>query len=376
MMSTNVNKFSKVNIKTIFLIYGYVRIIDIENNIIPTSIINLLIKFYYAVSKIVAIVEDNNFEVEPPHIWIADINQDKSYQCKVKLLNNPSSIDHYYADTDCGICYIEDSVLPQCVFEMNNDLHPSNIYDVIFVAQQSSHICNGYIIDRPNNINKFVNAYYWKLPLFDEMIDRSFLVYSSKHGLISVGNDVNDKNLALLKFDNTIKTQFKWKWQYINTKWSDRCYISAAMLNDDKLIFCGGDDDYGKKSDLYDFVTQKMIQLAEMNEQRTCAGICVDDYAHNVYIGGGKESPSTFEGYDAVKNKWTLLCETNYDHAYWPIIWNDKANIIIIGSTDCRLFERIDIRENKWTDYIINDKTFDKLFGTDKVDGRLLMSAR
>ena len=55
----------------------------------------------------------------------------------------------------------------------------------------------------------------------------------------------------------------------------------------------------------------------------------------------------------------------------WPIIWNDDANILIIGSFyECKLFERIDIRENKWVNYMINGKTFNKLFGVDIGDTR------
>ena len=46
------------------------------------------------------------------------------------------------------------------------------------------------------------------------------------------------------------------------------------------------------------------------------------------------------------------------------IIHTDDTNIIIIGSIyGCKSFEIFDIRENKWSDYLINGNTFDNLFG-------------
>ena len=65
---------------------------------------------------------------------------------------------------------------------------------------------------------------------------------------------------------------------------------------------------------------------------------------------------------------------------YWPIIYNYKPNIIIIGSTyECGLFEINDTRENKWKNYCFNDyKSINEVFGTivntQSIDGRLLLS--
>ena len=48
-------------------------------------------------------------------------------------------------------------------------------------------------------------------------------------------------------------------------------------------------------------------------------------------------------------------------------MWNCDPNIIVIGSIDNdegKVFEKIDIRENIWNDYMINNnKSFDELFG-------------
>ena len=370
-MSAEFNKFNKVNIKTILLVCGYIRILEIQNHIIPTSIINLLIKFFHSsVSKIVAIVEVDEYGDEPPQICIADISSNKRYQCNVKVLDSSSKkVLQYQVKDEAGICYIEDFDLPSHVFEINSNLNPSNLYDVIFVVQRDDVICNGYIIDSVNNINESVNAYYWELPSFAEKAYGQTLFYSSKHGLVSVGDDNGDNNLTVLKFrDNIIQSQSKWKWQNIGLKWSRdraRCVMSAAMLTDDKLICCGGDG-YEKNVDVFDFVTQNMTTLANMNNKRTFAGICIDDNERNhVYIGGGDYSSDTFECYNVTQNKWTSLCSTNNDHQYWPIIWKYDVNIIIIGSIyKCKSFERIDVRENKWTDYMINGNTFDTLFAT------------
>ena len=101
----------------------------------------------------------------------------------------------------------------------------------------------------------------------------------------------------------------------------------------------------------------------------------------NVYVGGGEKDTKAVECYDAAKNKWTSLSDTTEDHRYRPIIWNDDTNIIIIGSMwGSNTFEKIDIRENKWNDYMINNKTFNNLFGThfeiEKDNSRLLLDLK
>ena len=131
----------------------------------------------------------------------------------------------------------------------------------------------------------------------------------------------------MLKFDDKYKSQNDWKWQNIETKWSKRGYISAAMITDNNLICCGGTE-YRQDVDIYSFVDQKMTQLAEMNNMRTCAGICIDNYKNrNVYVGGGDLSPKAFECYHAAKNKWISSVNTKNEHKKWPIIWNEAIPI-------------------------------------------------
>ena len=150
------------------------------------------------------------------------------------------------------------------------------------------------------------------------------------------------------------------------------------MMSDDKLICCGGGN-YRSNADIYDFTTEQLINLTDMNNQRKSSGICVDSYVRNkLYVDGGEHSPNTFEYYDTSKNKWISLSNSIHGHIYYPVIWNYDANTLIVGSVyDCKLFERFDIRENKWYEYKINGKTFNDLFGVDIENDypRLLVSS-
>ena len=155
------------------------------------------------------------------------------------------------------------------------------------------------------------------------------------------------------------------------------------MMNKDKLICCGGKHDYEKQADIYDFNKKQMFQINNMNEERRCSGICMDHINKNrVYVGGGWSSPKKFEYYDIMKDEWISLCDMKGTHKYWPCIFNDgnNPNIINIGSiANCKILEQIDIRENKWNDYIINEKkSFDELFATEipkhDIRSRLLFS--
>ena len=80
------NKFENVNIRTFYLISGYVRIVDIKWELIPLSIIKLVIKFYYSSSKIIYIYS-NHTTHQYASINIADLDQNKNYQCKVIITN-------------------------------------------------------------------------------------------------------------------------------------------------------------------------------------------------------------------------------------------------------------------------------------------------
>ena len=145
--------------------------------------------------------------------------------------------------------------------------------------------------------------------------------------------------------------------------------MAATMITDDKMFCCGSFAN--KTAQIYDFKTKALTKVNDMNEERRYHGICHDTYNdEKVYVGGGWETPKKFEYYDIRKNKWTLLSDSRGEHAGWPIIWNDDVNIIHIASTiKCKIFERLDIRENKWRSYITKDNNnFDNIFGVTVYD--------
>ena len=55
---------------------GYIRTLEIKNQIVPTSIINILIKFYYLHLKIIYI-DEIHYGNKPPTISICQLNEKK-----------------------------------------------------------------------------------------------------------------------------------------------------------------------------------------------------------------------------------------------------------------------------------------------------------
>ena len=136
--------------QVIHLVHGYVRMLDIKHQIIPISIINILIEFYYHISCIIYIQQNDDFDDAPPIICLAQLNENKSkYKCNIKLLNESTKNDiKYRTNTECGICYVTDFKLPQFIYKSNHHyLNKSNVYDIIFVSQDENDKCNAYIID-------------------------------------------------------------------------------------------------------------------------------------------------------------------------------------------------------------------------------------
>ena len=92
-----------------------------------------------------------------------------------------------------------------------------------------------------------------------------------------------------------------------------------------------------------------MKQLLNMNENRVYSGICIDEFVNNkVFICVEYLLPKTEK------------------HSSWPLIWNDETKIVKIASTTTKRksFAQLDLRENKWMDYMSNNKnSFDDLFG-------------
>ena len=99
------NKFKKVNIKTIYLICGFIRMLKIKNRIIPSSIIDLLIKFYNSKFQIIYIAPESRNE--PPTVCLFESETHTNRQFKVHLPSKSIKNDiKYLINEECGICYV------------------------------------------------------------------------------------------------------------------------------------------------------------------------------------------------------------------------------------------------------------------------------
>ena len=150
-----------------------------------------------------------------------------------------------------------------------------------------------------------------------------------------------------------------------------RRFLCASMIDDDNLICCSGAYtgnglNLSVQADIYDFNSKKWIKIANMNQARYRAGICVDKTINKrVYVGGGLGTDFEASYYDITKNKWYELPKMHGEHYRWPIMWVENANTVHITSAYGQLIERFDIRLNKWEIYLQNKRKgeLDKLFG-------------
>ena len=132
-----------------------------------------------------------------------------NYKLNIKLLNPSLNTDNhiqYRLSVGAGNCYVKNFEIPKQILLKSKSkyiLNKTNIYDIIFTVQYNNKQCGAFILDGHN-------AYYWELPSLLINVDGSYLVYSKKHGLISVGNYNNYES-----FNIYIKIQWTW-----NKKWS------------------------------------------------------------------------------------------------------------------------------------------------------------
>ena len=69
------------------LVEGYIRMIDIKEQIIPSSIIKLVVIFYHYSCQI-AYVYSNHVQGKPASISIAKLHDNTNYQCNVFIKTN------------------------------------------------------------------------------------------------------------------------------------------------------------------------------------------------------------------------------------------------------------------------------------------------
>ena len=78
-LSTLANQQS-VDLRTKYLLFGYIRDIGIENQIIPSTIINLCITFYNSKIRIMCFQEKYS---NPPIINMAELDTNAHFKCNI-----------------------------------------------------------------------------------------------------------------------------------------------------------------------------------------------------------------------------------------------------------------------------------------------------
>eukprot|EP01084_Bolivina_argentea_P262119 443191_1 len=329
-----------------YLIIGFCRKIQtlILDQIIPSAVIVLCAKFYDCKIRIILYHQTSNNNI--PNIIVSDLYHKKTYNYSIVATDESSHLVK-----DAGLCYAHNVQIP-------NTMRPISLNaaqcDVLFTfgGTPITAECNGYIIP-PKHHEKQI--YFFKLPSLLTRVRGTYAVYSKIYGLIQIGG-YNQNCFNVLSFNDSIDKD-EWKWQHINTMDRSRSFLSATMLDNDKLICCGGYDNYNYLSytDMYDFKTNEWTQLANINKNRCRAGICVDRiYRNRVYLGGGAHTGfhdgalKDCEYYEINKNIWIELPLTNKWHGSNPIVWIDGKNILYIASTWSNCIESIDLRESEW----------------------------
>ena len=153
-----------------------------------------------------------------------------------------------------------------------------------------------------------------------------------------------------------------------------RGYITATMINDDKLICIAGYDDNKAVNyvDLYDFNTKKWTILADKHKAAYLSGIYLSGINNRIYVCCGSDGYTVdgkiyeSEYYDISQNKWIKLPNTNNKHGGRPAVWLENGNNLYIASALGNCIEKMDLRENKWNIIMGGDakKSFDDLFGS------------
>eukprot|EP01084_Bolivina_argentea_P016042 30058_1 len=364
----------EIGTKTEYLVIGYVREIHIKinNEIIPADILKLCIEFYPSKIPKILFLKGQHWDSDNidfvPEITTFYVNEKRSYKHTVQPLEKMYHVFRHY---NCGIRYVKDFKLPNSVLSSFDGNGES--YDVIFVVSNvRSYASIAYIIDHEND-----KTYSWKLPYFDW--DVGSVVYSRDlNELYTFGHKYKKGSFNVLSFN---ESELKWKQKGIMER--PRTGLSATMISDNKAIICGGYTTsgfgYSSDADIYDFNDKTWIKgISSMNDGRDMMGIYYDAFIdnHRVYVGGGRDGTrryNKFEYYDINKNKWFRLpdADGNYQH---PVIWSEYVNILHAVShvteshPKSKLFEQLDLRENKWHIYVKQDQ-FDDLIGMDTQKG-------
>ena len=351
-----------VDIKTEYLVHGYIRYLKIIDQIIPSSIIQICIAFYHSTLKIVYYT--GNYGVLPL-ILISEPDHGDHYECSITQLsetNNDIVLDGTYVSVDHGACYTQNFNFPKNMFSLfGGKINKKDLYDVLFIGGGSRY--TAYIINTSQNYT----TYYWELPATSNSVTRTFLQYSQKYGLVTLGNLNESSSFNILSFNDDDINKLKWKEGEMQ-RW--RKYPSASMILNDQIICVGGWDNnvYVKYIDIYDFTKNEWIKLNDLNLPRCKTGACFDKFTNTkVFIGGGKPQQRSVECYDMEKNVCLKLNDTSLRHDNYPVLWTEDMNILHIASAAGGGFEKMDLRQKQWVIYAdnsSNDGSIENIFGS------------
>eukprot|EP01083_Nonionella_stella_P161878 530749_1 len=370
---------TKFNKKTEQLILGFVRRIEITNWIIPSVVLELCIMYYHSKRIVICFTESIKIvDLDANKVYNTTITPLKQSANPLQFINGPVIDELYFR-----VCYVEEFSLPSRVFKQNTALDSNNVYSVIFelIDQTRSYYAvhpgesaHAYIVDANADEKykiyeeEYIDIYHWPIP--SPKHSQLYPLYSEKHGLIAIGQE-----FARLTFDDPEIPECKpWNWETMDGKYTIRQEGAAVFIGEDRLIYCGGGSYFNteRKCEVYDFNTCNWSSLNSMNIGRKRCGICFDGVTDKVFVGGGiaeeLSSLTSFEYLDLKQNKWISLCSANDCHSYCPIIWIDDAHaqVIHIASSSSQVFERMDLRENKWNIYIDKEK-YQNMFGKNSI---------
>ena len=226
-----------------------------------------------------------------------------------------------------------------------------------------------YLYGNASSLKDTIDCFYMKLPtLFEPRYLSTTIAYNNNY-IINVGGyntSIQSCNeISMLDLNKS-------KWKILNKMNTNRYITSLCFYDNDNLMIMGGKarkSKFLKSCELYNINTNKMINISDMNIERSKAGSLSIKELNKIIIAGGLGTVNTSmdktnkisELYDINKNAWHYINKkTKYFYEY-PCILNDYNNYNIIyivgndgyGNLDLGNIEYCDLRSNNpnWDTY-------------------------
>eukprot|EP01083_Nonionella_stella_P145352 455276_1 len=355
-----------VSIREKSLINGYIR--DIEKNkikkVIPYAINMMCIDYYHSVKLLYHFAQDL-----PSGFHVADLDLNTSYIYDITPLHHTDpTITHDAAISNpniiwnAGMYKQKNCKIPYSIHEhiktIMHDTFSSNCneYNVVFKCGGSdtqftaSKSCSAFILSPIVPSSSKQIALRWELPSYPRSIECHNVVYSEKHGLLSVGgfSQTQERLFYRLRLDDE-------QWESMPSTTDKRTWTSCVCVDDDRLMAVGGYDvNVGAINtvELFDFSENewKSGYIKSVRHKRYRNGICFDKEDERIYISGGKYAERSTEWYDFTKNKWfddipSFPCKM--DH--YPVLWKEQKHILYVASHSVNCMLWMDLRDRaKW----------------------------